>query len=66
MNGKKYGVLAINRGRWGGMRSWCHTDGKVILFDTYEEAAAEAERYRESQGRVNCFTSYSPQEYSAH
>ena len=61
---KKYGILARNRGMWGGMESWCKDqDGNPILFDTYEEAAAEAEDYRKQAGRVNNFTSFFPKEY---
>ena len=64
--GVKYGVLARNRGMWGGVTSWCKgSDGKPLLFDTYEEAAAEAEQYRKEAGPVNNFTSYFPKEYKA-
>lgn len=64
MRMNKFGVMARNRGMWGGMTSWCKgQDGKPILFDTYEEAAAEAEKYRKEAGPINNFTSYFPKEY---
>ena len=61
---KKYGVMARNRGRWGGMTSWCKDrDGEPILFGSYEEAAAEAEKYRKEAGPINNFSDYFPKEY---
>ena len=61
---KKYGVMARNRGMWGGMTSWCKgEDDNPILFDTYEEAEAEAKKYRDMCGRINSFTDYFPKEY---
>lgn len=62
---KKFGVMARNRGMWGGRESWCKDeDGKPILFRSYEEAAAEAEKYRREAGPVNNFNSYFPKEYN--
>ena len=62
---KKFGVLARNRGMRGGMTSWCKDeDGNPLLFDTYDEAAAEAASLREMVGRVNNFTDFFPKEYT--
>ena len=61
---KKYGIIARNRGMWGGITVWCTgRDGQPLLFDTYEEAAAEAESFRNICRRVNSFTQYFPKEY---
>ena len=62
---KTFGILAINRGMWGGATRWCKgADGKPLLFDTYAEACAEAEKYRREAGPINNFTSSFPQEYT--
>lgn len=62
---KKYGVMARNRGMWGELAGWCvGLDGKPLLFDTYEDAATEAEKYRKEAGQINNFTHYFPKEYS--
>ena len=57
-----YGILVINRGMWG-IKSWCKQNGKVMLFDSKEEAEKIAEKYNESQGPVNSFNEYFAKRY---
>lgn len=61
---KRYGVLARNRGMWGGMESWCKgKDGKPLLYDTYDEAAKKAREIMDSHSNISNFTDYFPKEY---
>ena len=55
---KKYAILCINRGMWGGMRSLMQRDGKVIYFNSKAEAQQRVDEIRKNQGRVNNFNEY--------
>ena len=62
----KYGVLAKTRpgSMWGVTTSWCKENDKPLVFDTYEQAAAEAQRISDSMGPINRFSDYFPKEIS--
>ena len=55
---KKYAILCVNRGMWGGMRSLMKSDGKVVYYNTKEEAQNKVDEIRDWQGNVNNFNEY--------
>lgn len=55
---KKYAILCVNRGMWGGVRSLMKSDGKVICFDSKEKAQQKVDDINKSMGNVNNFNEY--------
>lgn len=53
-----YGILCINRGMWGGMRSWMKADGEIVTYNSLEKAQIEVDRIISRRGRINNFTDY--------
>ena len=51
----KYAILARNTGMWG-CESLCKHDGKVVLYNSKEEAQKVADEY--NAPRINNFTEY--------
>lgn len=64
---KQYGILARRSAAsiCGAAESWVKRDGTPLIFGTYEEAAAEAERLNERMGPVNRTVEYFPKEMEA-
>ena len=58
-----YGILARNRGMWGGITVWCkREDGEVELYATEEEAQKIAKERNDRQV-INRFTDYFVEKY---
>lgn len=64
---KQYGILARRSvaSICGAAESWVKRDGMPVIFGTYEEAAAEAERLNGRMGSVNRAIEYFPKEMEA-
>lgn len=64
---RQYGVLARRSAAsiCGVAESWVKQDGNSLIFGTYEEAAAEAERLNDRMGPVNRTVEYFPKEMEA-
>jgi len=64
---KQYGILARRSAAsiCGAAESWVKQDGNSLIFGTYEEAAAEAERLNDRMGPVNRTVEYLPKEMEA-
>ena len=64
---RQYGVLARRSAAsiCGAAESWVKQDGNSLIFETYEEAAAEAERLNDRMGPVNRTVEYFPKEMEA-
>ena len=55
---KAYVILCVNRGIWCGRRTFMKNDGKVVYFNTWEEAHDVVVDLYNRQGRVNNFNEY--------
>lgn len=55
---KKYAILCVNRGIWGGRRSLLKSDGKVVYFDDKEKAQQKVDSITKSMGNINNFNEY--------
>lgn len=64
---KQYGILARRSAAsiCGAAESWVKRDGTPLIFGTYEETAAKAERLNERMGPVNRTVEYFPKEMEA-
>lgn len=64
---RQYGVMARRSAAsiCGAAESWVKQDGNFLIFGTYEEAAAEAERLNDRMGLVNRTVEYFPKEMEA-
>ena len=52
-----YGVLVKNTGMWG-CTTWVKRDGKVMEFETKEEAQKVADELNAQRPSINCFSQY--------
>lgn len=55
---ESYYILARNRGMWGIESPVTDEDGKVIYYDTKDEATARLQAIKSSQPKVNNLTEY--------
>lgn len=64
---RQYGILARRSAAsiCGAAESWVKRDGMPVVFGTYEEAAAEAERLNDWMGPLNRTVEYFPKETEA-
>ncbi|OCN00874.1 hypothetical protein A7X67_10555 [Clostridium sp. W14A] len=64
---KQYGILARRSAVsiCGAAESWAKQEGTPLVFGTYEEAVAEAERLNDRMGPVNRIVEYFPKKMEA-